>query len=132
VQPCHARILVVDDTPAIRELIRVNLVLEGFSVVTAVDGQDALDKVLDAAPDVVTMDVVMPRVDGFAAAERLRRDARTAHVKIVMITAAAQATDLQRGRELGVDAYLTKPFEPAELIRLVRRLAGCPEGASGD
>ena len=117
------RVLVVDDNAVIRELITVNLELEGFEVVTAVDGQDAVDRVVEVAPDVVTLDVVMPRLDGFRTAERLRADPGTASLKIVMVTAAAQAADRRRGAEIGVDAYLTKPFDPAELVQTVRRLA---------
>ncbi len=114
--------LVVDDTEIIRELICVNLELEGFEVHTAFDGQDALDKVHAVAPDVVTLDVVMPRLDGFGAAARLRADARTANLPIVMVSAAAQEADLRRGREIGVNAYLTKPFDPDELVEIIRAL----------
>jgi CheY-like chemotaxis protein len=127
VSDCLGRVLVVDDSDSIRELISVNLELEGFEVVTAADGEEALEKAVEVTPDVVTLDVVMPRLDGFAAAERLRRDERTRHIKIAMVTASAQAVDLRRGGRIGVDGYLTKPFDPAELIRLVRQLAGCPE-----
>ena len=116
------RVLVVDDSEVSRALIRVNLELEGFEVVTAIDGQDCLERVLYIQPDLITLDVVMPRLDGFSTAIRLRSDARTARVPIVMVTAAAQERDLARGREVGVDAYLTKPFEPAHLIHIVRRL----------
>lgn len=117
------RVLVVDDDDVIRQLITVNLELEGFDVVTAVDGQDALDKVKDADVSVVTLDVMMPRVDGWEAAARLRNDPDTAHIKVVLLSARAQEADLQRGEKIGVDAYLTKPFDPDELIALVRRLA---------
>jgi CheY-like chemotaxis protein len=117
------RVLVVDDSEIVRALIRVNLELEGFEVVTAVDGLDCLDKVLSVEPTLVTLDVVMPRLDGFSTAIRLREDQRTRHLPIVMITAAAQGRDLARGREIGVDAYITKPFEPGDLISTVRRLA---------
>ena len=117
------RVLVVDDDDVIRQLITVNLELEGFDVVTAVDGQDALDKVKDAQPSVVTLDVMMPRVDGWEAAARLRSDPDTAHIKVVLLSARAQEADLQRGERIGVDAYLTKPFDPDELIDVVRRLA---------
>jgi CheY-like chemotaxis protein len=115
-------VLVVDDDDVIRQLITVNLELEGFDVVTAVDGQDALDKVKDARPQVVTLDVMMPRVDGWEAAARLRDDPETAHVKVILLSARAQEADLQRGERIGVDAYLTKPFDPDELIDVVRRL----------
>jgi DNA-binding response OmpR family regulator len=119
-------VLVVDDSDVIRQLITVNLELEGFEVVTAVDGEDCLDKVFTVDPQIVTLDVLMPRLDGFCTAVRLRQDERTAHLKIVMITACAQEADLQRGREALADAYLTKPFEPGDLIRTVRELSGQP------
>jgi CheY-like chemotaxis protein len=118
------RVLVVDDDDVIRQLITVNLELEGFDVVTAVDGQDALDKVKDAQPRVITLDVMMPRLDGWEAAARLRSDPETAHIKVILLSARAQEADLQRGERIGVDAYLTKPFDPDELIDLVRRLMG--------
>src|SRR3954453_11621799 len=116
------RVLVVDDDDVIRQLITVNLELEGFEVVTAVDGQDALDKVKEARPQVVTLDVMMPRVDGWEAAARLRADPETADIKVILLSARAQEADLQRGERIGVDAYLTKPFDPDELIDVVRRL----------
>ncbi len=120
------RVLVVDDDDVIRQLITVNLELEGFEVATAVDGQDCLDKVLDVDPVVVTLDIMMPRLDGWEAASRLRSDPRTADVKVVLLSARAQEADLQRGDRIGVDAYLTKPFDPDELIATVRALAGLP------
>jgi len=117
----------VDDDDVIRQLITVNLELEGFDVVTAVDGQDALEKVKDARPQVVTLDVMMPRLDGWEAAARLRGDPDTSHIKVILLSARAQEADLQRGERIGVDAYLTKPFDPDELIDLVRRLMGNAE-----
>jgi CheY-like chemotaxis protein len=116
------RVLVVDDSEVIRELISVNLELEGFEVCTAEDGQEALDRVEQIRPDLVTLDVVMPRLDGFATAARLRANDATRHIPVVMVSAAAQEGDLQRGRAIGVDAYITKPFQPDELVRVVRDL----------
>jgi DNA-binding response OmpR family regulator len=118
------RVLVVDDDEVIRQLIAVNLTLEGFDVVTAVDGKDCLEKVVEANPDVITLDVMMPRLDGWVTATQLRRNPQTAGIKVVLITARAQEDDRSRGRQIGVDAYLTKPFDPAEMIRVVRELAG--------
>lgn len=118
-----ARVLVVDDEDVIRQLIRVNLEIEGFEVFTATDGQDCLEKVKEVLPDVVTLDVMMPRMDGWDAAARLRSDPDTAKVKVILLSARAQEADLRRGDTLGVDAYLTKPFDPDELIATVRRLA---------
>jgi CheY-like chemotaxis protein len=120
------RVLVVDDDDVIRQLITVNLELEGFEVETAMDGQDCLDKVKDVRPDVVTLDIMMPRLDGWETAVKLREDPETADVKVVLLSARAQEADVQRGSRIGVDAYLTKPFDPDELITVVRRLAGLP------
>jgi len=118
------RVLVVDDDEVIRRLIEVNLSLEGFDVSTAVDGQDCLDKVAEINPDVITLDVMMPRLDGWETAVQLRQAPDTAHIKVVLITARAQEDDKVRGALVGADAYLTKPFDPNEMIRLVRELAG--------
>jgi DNA-binding response OmpR family regulator len=123
------RVLVVDDDEVIRQLIAVNLTLEGFDVLTAVDGRDCLDKVTEVSPDVITLDVMMPRLDGWVTATQLRKNPETAGIKVVLITARAQEDDRSRGREIGVDAYLTKPFDPAEMIRVVRELAGAPHSA---
>ena len=121
------RVLVVDDDDVIRQLITVNLELEGFDVATAIDGQDCLDRVKDVRPDVITLDVMMPRLDGWEAAGRLRADPDTAGIKVVLLSARAQEADRERGSRIGVDAYLTKPFDPDELIAVVRRLAGLPD-----
>jgi DNA-binding response OmpR family regulator len=117
------RVLVVDDDEVIRRLIAVNLQLEGFEVETAVDGQDCLDKVTEIDPDVITLDVMMPRLDGWETAVQLRRSPDTAHIKVVLITARAQEDDKAHGTRVGADAYLTKPFDPNEMIRVVRELA---------
>ena len=116
------RVLVVDDSDVIRTLISVNLEMEGFEVVTAVDGRDALDKIIEVAPDVMTIDVVMPRLDGFDTVAQVRADPRTSHLKIAMVTACAQEADIRRGESVGVDAYITKPFDPSTLVRTVRDL----------
>ena len=120
------RVLVVDDDEVIRQLIAVNLTLEGFDVATAVDGQDCLDKVTAIDPDVITLDIMMPRLDGWMTASLLRRNPQTSEIKVVLITARAQEDDKMRGKQIGVDAYLTKPFDPSEMIRVVRELAGHP------
>src|SRR5579884_3233424 len=111
-----ARVLIVDDDDVIRQLIAVNLELEGFEVHTAADGEDALARVKDIKPDVITLDVMMPGLDGWGAAERLRADPDTSRIPVILLSARAQEADLQRGERIGVDAYLTKPFDPDELI----------------
>ncbi|MFF5537016.1 response regulator [Streptomyces cinerochromogenes] len=127
------RVLVVDDNKVIRQLIRVNLELEGLEVVTAADGAECLDVVHQVRPDVVTLDVAMPRLDGLRTAARLRADPRTRHLPLAIISACTQY-EVETGLDVGVDAFLAKPFEPAELVRLVKHLiergAG-PEGRGG-
>ena len=117
------RVLVVDDDEVIRRLIAANLTLEGFDVATAVDGQDCLEKVSAVAPDVITLDAMMPRLDGWETARRLRKCPDTTHIKVVLITALDQAADPAQDRHGPADAYLAKPFDPAEMIRVVRELA---------
>ncbi|WSU21740.1 response regulator [Streptomyces sp. NBC_01108] len=115
------RVLVVDDNKVIRQLIRVNLELEGFEVVTAADGVECLDLVHRVRPDVITLDVVMPRLDGVQTATRLRSDPRTRHVPVAIVSACTPH-EADNGVDAGVDAFLAKPFEPGELVRLVRQL----------
>ncbi|MYV53639.1 response regulator [Streptomyces sp. SID3212] len=115
------RVLVVDDNRVIRQLIRVNLELEGFEVVTAADGAECLEVVHEVRPDVITLDVVMPRLDGLRTAARLRADPRTSRLPLAIVSACTQY-EVEAGLTAGVDAFLAKPFEPADLIQLVRRL----------
>ena len=114
--------LVVDDSDVIRTLIAVNLELEGFEVVQAVDGQDALDKVIDVRPDVMTIDVRMPRLDGFDTVERLRADPRTPDLKIAMVTACAQATTSGAARRSASTRTSRSRSTPSTLVRTVRDL----------
>lgn len=115
------RVLVVDDNKVIRQLIRVNLELEGLEVVTAADGAECLDVVHQVRPDVVTLDVVMPRLDGLRTAARLRADPRTRNLPLAIISACTQY-EVESGLDVGVDAFLAKPFEPSELVDLVKEL----------
>ncbi|MFC5855407.1 response regulator [Streptomyces chlorus] len=129
------RVLVVDDNKVIRQLIRVNLELEGIEVVTAADGAECLEVVHQVRPDLVTLDVAMPRLDGLRAAARLRSDPRTRDLPLAIISACTQY-EVESGLEVGVDAFLAKPFEPTELVRVVwqlveRRRRGSSGGSSG-
>ncbi|WP_282702498.1 response regulator [Streptomyces sp. CC219B] len=124
------RVLVVDDSKVIRQLIRVNLELEGFEVVTAADGAECLDVVHQVRPDVVTLDVVMPRLDGLRTAARLRADSRTRDLPLAVVSACTQY-EVDGGLEVGVDAFLAKPFQPAELVSVVRKLIERKRGGKG-
>jgi CheY-like chemotaxis protein len=115
------RVLVVDDTASIRFLIRTNMELAGFDVDEAVDGADCLEflRTADVLPDAITVDVMMPRLDGIATVSAIRADPRTAHIAVVMVTTQGHPADIQRATQAGVDAYVTKPFDPDALIATV-------------
>ncbi len=110
-------ILVVDDEPQIVRLLKAYLEAAGFRVVTAADGYDALRVVRQESPDLIVLDLLMPRVDGLEFTRRLRRDHDT---PIIMLTARVEETDRIVGLELGADDYVTKPFSPREIVARVR------------
>jgi CheY-like chemotaxis protein len=117
-----ARVMAVDDDPVIRNLLEVNLEMEGHEVVTAVDGRDALDKIHADPPDLILLDVMMPNVDGWQVARELKGDPVTRRIPLVFLTARAMEADVRKGTEIGVESYVTKPFDPIELMRLIDRL----------
>ena len=116
------RVLVVDDDAPIRLLCRVNLEAEGMEVIEAADGTDGLEKARSASPDVVLLDVMLPKLDGWRLAEALLEDPATGEIPIVFLTARAELRDQARGLELGGIDYITKPFNPVELADVIREL----------
>lgn len=127
------KILAVDDERHIVRLIQVNLERAGYQVVTAFDGPEALKKVESERPDLVVLDVMMPRMDGFEVLKRLQANPDTREIPVIMLTAKAQDADVFRGWASGVSAYLTKPFNPLELITFVKRIfSGADEYDDGE
>src|SRR5436305_2364950 len=116
------KILAVDDERHIVRLVEVNLQRAGYEVVTAYDGREALEKVKSENPDLVVLDVMMPYMDGFEVLKNLKADPITAEIPVIMLTAKAQDADVFRGWQSGVDCYLTKPFNPMELLTFVKRI----------
>ena len=116
------RVLIIDDEAPIRLLCRVNLEAEGMEVLEASDGPTGLEVARSAKPDVVLLDVMMPGLDGWAVAQELLDDAATDAIPIVFLTARAEFRDRARGLDIGGVEYITKPFNPVELARLVRGL----------
>ncbi|MEU3986760.1 response regulator transcription factor [Streptomyces platensis] len=115
-----ARILIVDDEPAVREALQRSLVFEGYVTEQAVDGLDAVEKVAAYDPELIVLDVLMPRMDGLTAARRLRASGVT--VPILMLTARDTVGDRVTGLDAGADDYLVKPFELDELLARIRAL----------
>jgi two-component system KDP operon response regulator KdpE len=122
------RILVVDDEERMVRFIRLNLEHDGFKVIEAYNGMQAIDKVRSSLPDLVLLDVMMPDVDGF---EVLRIIREVSSVPVIMLTAKGEEDDRVRGLELGADDYVTKPFSPRELVSRVKAVLRRTETASG-
>ncbi len=122
------RILVVDDEPRIRRFVRMNLELEGYEVFEAEDGLAALDKVREDLPDLVLLDVMMPRLDGFETLARLREFSQ---VPVIVLTAKGDEADLTHGLDLGADDYITKPFSPRVLSSRIRAVLRRTEPTPG-
>ncbi len=116
------RILAVDDEKHILRLVQINLEKAGYLVVTASNGREALEAVALERPDLIVMDVMMPEMDGLEALQRLKADETTAEIPVVMLTAKAQDADVFQGWQSGADLYLTKPFNPIELLTFVKRI----------
>ena len=125
------KILAVDDEKHIVRLVQVNLERAGYQVVTANDGKEALEQVAAENPDLVVLDVMMPYMDGFEVLQNLRRNPATRDIPVIMLTAKAQDADVFKGWQSGVDCYLTKPFNPMELLSFVKRIFDSMDGGPG-
>jgi CheY-like chemotaxis protein len=125
------RILVVEDEPENRLFIGLMLRTEGFEVLEAEDGRAALELLESGTrPDIILLDVMMPELNGWEVFERLRAHPEWSRIPVVMLTALAQRTDVERAVKLGVDGYLTKPFEPADLIHKIEETLAEPPTVS--
>ena len=125
-------VLVADDDPDILALVRFRLERDGYEVLSAPDGETALDLALARPPDLAVLDVMMPRLDGYEVTRRLREHGPTTTIPIILLTARVQEPDLERGFEAGADDYVTKPFSPQALGERVQAALGVrPEGGHG-
>ena len=115
-------ILAVDDEKHILRLVQINLEKAGYEVRTATNGREAVESVHERKPDLVVMDVMMPEMDGFEALKQLKSQPNTASIPVIMLTAKAQDADVFHGWQSGADLYLTKPFNPMELLTFVKRI----------
>ncbi|MEO0077474.1 MAG: response regulator [candidate division WOR-3 bacterium] len=114
--------LVVDDEPDISLVVKARLEAAGYVVETAADGLEALNRVRANPPDLIILDVMLPVMDGFAVCALLKRDQRFSHLPVIMLSARTRPQDRSTGQNVGADAYLAKPFQPAELLGEIRRL----------
>jgi DNA-binding response OmpR family regulator len=117
-------VLVADDDEDIRSLVTFRLERAGYRVLAVEDGERALAVALERSPDIAVLDVMMPRLDGYALTRRLREHAETSSIPVILLTARAQESDVARGFEAGADDYIRKPFSPQELTARVEAMLG--------
>ncbi|MDQ3954965.1 MAG: response regulator [Actinomycetota bacterium] len=122
--PAATRILICDDDPVILRLLQVNLELEGYEVLMANDGEAALEVAIAEDPDLVILDIMMPKLDGYQTCAKLKESPATKDIPVIFLSAKAQQSDIDKGKEYGVEDYLTKPFDPNQLIEVVERVVG--------
>jgi DNA-binding response OmpR family regulator len=115
-------VLVVDDDPVILKLLEVNFEMEGFTVLVAHDGEEGIDVARSNQPDVIVSDIMMPKKSGLELVVALKEDTSTSEIPIILLSAKAQNADVRTGLEAGADDYVTKPFEPLDLVDRVNRL----------
>jgi DNA-binding response OmpR family regulator len=115
-------VLVVDDDPVILKLLEVNFEMEGFTVVTAKDGEEGIEVARREQPDLIVSDIMMPKKSGLELVTELKSDPGTSDIPIILLSAKAQNADVRSGMDAGADDYVTKPFEPLDLVDRVNRL----------
>ncbi|MFC1631512.1 response regulator transcription factor [Candidatus Omnitrophota bacterium] len=118
----NKKILIVDDEMEMVEMIQMRLEANNYQVLTAYDGQVGLEKAQKEGPDLIILDLMLPKMDGYKVCGLLKKDARFSKIPIIMFSARAQEEDKKLGEELGADAYITKPFEPAILLGKIKEL----------
>ena len=118
------RILIVDDEVSIVEMLSMRLEAAGYETEMAFDGQGALDKVARQKPDLIILDVMMPKMNGLEVCQRLKGEVETQDIFIVMVTALGQEEDKQKGEEVKADIYMTKPFDSVELMARLKEVLG--------
>ena len=115
-------VLIVDDSPTVREMVSEQFRKSGFSVVEAVDGEEAIEKITSKVPDVVVTDIVMPRKNGYELCRWIKNDPRTRQIPVIMCTSKSEEFDVYWGMKQGADAYITKPYHPPDLLDAVKKL----------
>ncbi|MGO8669907.1 MAG: response regulator transcription factor [Capsulimonadaceae bacterium] len=126
------KILTCDDEVNIVKLIEVNLKRQGYDVIAAYNGAECLERVAEEKPDLIILDVMMPVMSGFEVLEALKANPETDSIPVIMLTARAQDVDVLHGWQSGVECYLTKPFNPMELLAFVKRIFAMEDGQNDE
>lgn len=118
----NKKILVVDDEAQLIDMVKMRLEANGYDVITAYNGQEGLDKARRESPDLIILDLMLPKIDGYKVCRMLKFDEKYKNIPIILFTARAQQEDEKLGKEVGADAYITKPFEPQVLLEKIKQL----------
>ena len=116
------KVLVADDKPEVVELVRVSLEGEDYQIIVAFDGEEALEKVSKEKPDLVLLDIIMPKMNGFEVLARLKKDPKLKEIPVVMLSAKGQKLDREKGKDLGAIDYIIKPFSPSVLLKKIKEI----------
>jgi two-component system alkaline phosphatase synthesis response regulator PhoP len=120
----RGRILVVDDEIYIVHILDFSLGMEGYEVVTALDGEEGLQKAIEFKPDLIVLDIMMPKMDGYETCKALKSDERTKNTPVILLSAKGRNVDMQTGYDVGADEYITKPFSPRKLVDRINTMLG--------
>lgn len=118
------RILIVDDEVQLVEMVKMRLEASGYETISAYDGQEGFDKAKKDKPDLIILDLMLPKMDGYKVCGLLKNDARYSKIPIIMFTARVQEEDVRLGKDLGAEEYVTKPFDPKVLLSKIKELIG--------
>ena len=118
------RVLVVDDEIYIVHILDFSLGMEGYEVVTALDGEAALEKIRTEKPDLIVLDIMMPKLDGYEVCKSIKSNAATQHIPVILLSAKGRNVDQKMGFDVGADDYITKPFSPRKLVERINQLLG--------
>ncbi len=113
-------IMIVDDEEALVEIIRIKLESEGYNVMVAYDGKEALEKINKQKPNLILLDIMMPELNGFEVCKKLKNNESLKYIPVIMLSAKAQEVDIKKGREVGAIDYITKPFDFAQMIEVIK------------
>ncbi len=116
------KILIADDRSEVVELVKVTLEGEGYQTIDASDGREALEKIGKEKPDLILLDIIMPRMDGFEVLSKVKKDPKTKDIPVIMLTAKGQKIDKEKGGRLGAQGYIIKPFSPSALLKKIEEI----------
>ena len=126
----RGRILVVDDEIYIVHILDFSLGMEGYEVITALDGEEALEKANEHKPDLVVLDIMMPKMDGYETCKALKASETTKDIPVILLSAKGRNVDMQTGYDVGADEYITKPFSPRKLVDRINAILGKPDSSA--